>query len=161
MKDINSIQQLVDELADAGDRLVIVEFYAQWCNACRALFPKICRLVGERPEVLFLKVNFDDNKDAARTLGVKVLPYFHFYLGAQGRVAAFSCTISKLQLFKDNLEAYSSPFCSIGAPAGLPEFPAVVPHPELRSSAMGSAGPSSDSDFEELHPLADTPTVVG
>jgi len=29
--------------AQAGDRLVIVDFYAKWCNACRALFPKVRR----------------------------------------------------------------------------------------------------------------------
>jgi hypothetical protein len=27
--------------ADAGDRLVIVDIYAKWCNACRALYPKV------------------------------------------------------------------------------------------------------------------------
>lgn len=101
------------------------EFYAQWCNACRALFPKvggnpyrvrmalrhtvtharaqrardpafarrhvtprsagrvsaydtshtnalqICKIMAENPDVLFLKVNFDDNRDACRTLSVK------------------------------------------------------------------------------------------
>lgn len=28
MRDVHTIQELVDELADAGDRLIIIEFYA-------------------------------------------------------------------------------------------------------------------------------------
>lgn len=27
--------------ADAGDNLVIVDFYGHWCGACRALYPKV------------------------------------------------------------------------------------------------------------------------
>ncbi|KXZ48675.1 hypothetical protein GPECTOR_26g578 [Gonium pectorale] len=164
MQDVNSIQELVDALSDAGDRLVIVEFYAQWCNACRALFPKICRIMAENPDVLFLKVNFDQNRDACRTLSVKVLPFFHFYRGAEGRVAAFSCTISKLQTFKDALENFSSPFCSLEPSPGLAEFPAIIPHPELHpeeAAAARARAAGSESESEELHPLADTPTVVG
>ncbi|GLC42712.1 hypothetical protein PLESTB_001130400 [Pleodorina starrii] len=163
MKDINSIQELVDALSDAGDRLVIVEYYAQWCNACRALFPKICKIMAENPDVLFLKVNFDDNRDACRTLAVKVLPYFHLYRGAEGRVAAFSCTISKLQIFKDALENFSSPFCSLEPTPGLAEFPAIIAHPELHpeeAAAAAAASLTSSSEEEEMHPLADTPTVV-
>lgn len=30
-------------------------------------------------------------------LRVQVLPYFHFYRGAEGRVAAFSASVSKIQ----------------------------------------------------------------
>ncbi len=47
-----------------------------------------------------IQANFDECKDMARTMGVRVLPTFHIYRGAEGRVAAFSATISKLQLFK-------------------------------------------------------------
>lgn len=35
-----------DLQADAGDRLVIVDIYAKWCNACRALYPKVRTLNG-------------------------------------------------------------------------------------------------------------------
>lgn len=167
MKDVSSIQELVNELADAGDRLVIVEFYAEWCNACRALFPKLCKIIAEEPDVLFLKVNFDKNRDACRTLGVKVLPYFHFYHGAEGRVAAFSCTISKVQVFRDALEQFGSPFCSLMPTPGLSEFPAIIAHPELHPEAARAALSAAMAarealeSGEELHPLADTPTVVG
>uniref|UniRef100_A0A8R7NYF8 Thioredoxin domain-containing protein n=1 Tax=Triticum urartu TaxID=4572 RepID=A0A8R7NYF8_TRIUA len=42
MIDIHSTQEFLDALRDAGDRLVIVEFYGTWCGSCRALFPRTC-----------------------------------------------------------------------------------------------------------------------
>lgn len=41
MIDIHSTQEFLDALRDAGDRLVIVEFYGTWCGSCRALFPRV------------------------------------------------------------------------------------------------------------------------
>lgn len=41
MIDIHSTQEFVDALSQAGDRLVIVEFFGTWCASCRALFPKV------------------------------------------------------------------------------------------------------------------------
>ncbi|KAL6750349.1 thioredoxin-like protein [Haematococcus lacustris] len=129
MHDISNIQQLVDALADAGDKLVIVEFFAPWCNACKALYPKICRMMAEHVEdVVFLKVNFEANRDMCKTLGIKVLPMFHFYRGAEGKVDQFTVTISKIQRLKDALELYTAAFCSLEAPPGVAEFPEVLPH---------------------------------
>uniref|UniRef100_J3ME12 Thioredoxin domain-containing protein n=1 Tax=Oryza brachyantha TaxID=4533 RepID=J3ME12_ORYBR len=44
MIDIHSTQltqEFLDALRDAGDRLVIVEFYGTWCGSCPALFPRV------------------------------------------------------------------------------------------------------------------------
>lgn len=41
MIDIHSTQEFLMALSEAGDRLVIVEFYGTWCASCRALFPKV------------------------------------------------------------------------------------------------------------------------
>lgn len=44
MIDIHSTQEFLSALSQAGDRLVIVEFYGTWCASCRALFPKVILL---------------------------------------------------------------------------------------------------------------------
>lgn len=41
MIDIHSTQEFLSALSQAGDKLVIVEFYGTWCASCRALFPKV------------------------------------------------------------------------------------------------------------------------
>jgi thiol-disulfide isomerase/thioredoxin len=41
MIDIHSTQEFLDALRDAGDRLIVVEFYGTWCGSCRALFPRV------------------------------------------------------------------------------------------------------------------------
>ncbi|GMQ06149.1 hypothetical protein CsSME_00050846 [Camellia sinensis var. sinensis] len=117
MIDIHSTQDFLSALSQAGERLVIVEFYGTWCASCRALFPKLCRTAQEHPEILFLKVNFDENKPMCKSLNVKVLPYFHFYRGADGQLDSFSCSLAKK--IKDAIQAHNTARCSIGPPKGV------------------------------------------
>lgn len=119
MVDIHSTQEFLSALSQAEDRLVIVEFYGTWCASCRALFPKICKTAQEHPEILFLKVNFDENKPMCKSLNVKVLPYFHFYRGADGQLESFSCSLAKFQKIKDAIEKHSATRCSSGPPRGV------------------------------------------
>nr|XP_027107666.1 thioredoxin-like 2-1, chloroplastic [Coffea arabica] len=107
MVDIHSTQEFVDALSQAGDSLVIVDFYGTWCASCRALFPKLCKIAEEHPEVLFLKVNFDENKGLCKSLNIKVLPYFHFYRGADRLVESFSCSLAKIQKLKDAIATHN------------------------------------------------------
>ncbi|XP_066366758.1 thioredoxin-like 2, chloroplastic isoform X1 [Miscanthus floridulus] len=119
MIDIHSTVEFLDALRDAGDRLVIVEFYGTWCGSCRALFPRLCRTALENPDILFLKVNFDENKPMCKRLNVKVLPFFHFYRGADGLLVAFSCSLAKIQKLKDAVAMHNTARCSIGPPVGV------------------------------------------
>ncbi|CAL4895313.1 unnamed protein product [Urochloa decumbens] len=119
MIDIHSTVEFLDALRDAGERLVIVEFYGTWCGSCRALFPRLCRTALENPDILFLKVNFDENKPMCKRLNVKVLPFFHFYRGADGLLEAFSCSLAKFQKLKDAIAIHNTDRCSIGPPVGV------------------------------------------
>lgn len=119
MMDVHSSKELTDALAAAGEKLVVVEFYATWCGSCRALYPKLCRIAAEHLDIVFLKVNFDENKPLCKSLSVKVLPYIHLYRGAAGRLDAFSCSITKLQKLKDAIATHNTERCSLGPPAGL------------------------------------------
>ena len=89
---------------------MVVSFYAKWCNACRALGPKVRRLptesymlhrcsvccilsafdsfvaltpcsfcrpqlsqmCNENPDIVMLKVDFDENRDVVKPLAIKV-----------------------------------------------------------------------------------------
>ncbi|KAD6795194.1 hypothetical protein E3N88_06090 [Mikania micrantha] len=119
MIDIHSTHEFLNALSEAGDKLVIVEFYGTWCASCRALFPKLCKTAQEHPEILFLKVNFDENKPMCKNLNVKVLPYFHFYRGADGQLESFSCSLAKFQKIKDAIETHNTDRCSIGPNKGV------------------------------------------
>lgn len=57
---------------------------------------QLCKTVKENPDIVFIKVNFDENKPMCKRLNVRVLPYFHFYRGADGLLESFSCSLAKV-----------------------------------------------------------------
>ena len=36
--------------------LVVVDYFAPWCHACRSLYPKLRQIASANPDVLFVKV---------------------------------------------------------------------------------------------------------
>jgi len=121
MIEINSAQQLVDSLSNAGDRMVIVDFYSPGCGGCKSLHPKICQLAESNSNAIFLKVNRDKLKTMCNCLHIHVLPFFRFYRGAEGRLCSFSCTNATIKKFKDALAKYGTDRCSLGPAKGLDE----------------------------------------
>ena len=108
MVEVHSMDEFLGELKRCGeDKLVIVDFYARWCAACRALHPKLCKIAeANSADVVIIKIEFDDNKDLCRGMGVKVLPYFQLYKGSLGKVAGFSASISKVGRIREAIEEH-------------------------------------------------------
>eukprot|EP01024_Parvocaulis_polyphysoides_P001303 TRINITY_DN10352_c2_g1_i2.p1 TRINITY_DN10352_c2_g1~~TRINITY_DN10352_c2_g1_i2.p1 ORF type:complete len:165 (+),score=11.11 TRINITY_DN10352_c2_g1_i2:104-598(+) len=73
MIEVHSKQELVDVLACFSSKLVILDFYATWCGACRALYPKLVKLCKENPDIVLVKVNWEKNRDIAKPMGVEFL----------------------------------------------------------------------------------------
>lgn len=114
MIEIQSARELVDTLLNAGDKLVIIDFYSPGCGGCRALHPKICQLAEANPNAVFLKVNHDELKSMCQCLHVHVLPFFRFYRGAEGKLCSFSCTNATIKKFKDALAKYGTDGYGVG-----------------------------------------------
>lgn len=119
MVEINSAQELVDSLLNAGDRLVVVDFYSPGCGGCKALHPKICQLAESNPGAIFLKVNYEELRTMCQCLHIHVLPFFRFYRGSEGQLCSFSCTNATIKKFKDAMAKYGVERCSIGPAKGL------------------------------------------
>ena len=68
----NAQQFLIEE---SQKRLVVVDFWADWCEPCKVLMPMLEKLAAEyRGEFLLAKVNADEQQMIAQQLGVRSLP---------------------------------------------------------------------------------------
>ncbi|XP_057780704.1 thioredoxin-like 1-2, chloroplastic [Salvia miltiorrhiza] len=121
MVEIESAQELVEYLRNAGDRLVVLNFFSPGCGGCKALHPKICQLAESNSNTIFLTVNYEEHKPMCYALHVHVLPFFRFYRGADGKVCSFSCTNATIKKFKDALAKHGTERCSLGPAKGLEE----------------------------------------
>lgn len=76
---VESHEDFLKHIRDAEDKLVIVDFYADWCGPCKRIAPFIEELAQINEDVIFLKVNVDQNEETATVVGVTSLPTFYAY----------------------------------------------------------------------------------
>ena len=50
----------------AGERFVLVDFYATWCGPCKMIAPILEEIAEEHPEYVIAKVNVDDEPELGR-----------------------------------------------------------------------------------------------
>ena len=63
-----------EKLTAAGDKLVIVDFYADWCGPCKMLAPVLDQIAQENADLVVYKINTDENPEAAQKAEIVGLP---------------------------------------------------------------------------------------
>ncbi|GFR84269.1 thioredoxin [Elysia marginata] len=64
--------------------LVVVDFFATWCGPCKVIAPQLEAWAEEyQGQVLFIKVDVDENEETAEAAEVSAMPTFHFYKDGQ------------------------------------------------------------------------------
>ncbi|MDP1674173.1 MAG: thioredoxin [Burkholderiales bacterium] len=57
-----------------GNKIVIVDFWAPWCGPCKSFAPVFEATSEKHPDVVFAKVNSDDEQALAGHFGIRSIP---------------------------------------------------------------------------------------
>lgn len=108
VQSLAELRQLV-EAERTSQRLVVVNFFAPECYACKSLQPKLRQIARDNPDALFLKVNglVGDLMEYVEAMEITRIPYFHLYKNNK-RVAEFSANMrpEKLALLRAEIAAH-------------------------------------------------------
>jgi thioredoxin 1 len=72
-----------------GNPMVIVDYWAPWCGPCRGFAPVFEKVAEMHPEVVFAKVNTDEEQEIAAHFQIRSIP--------------------TLMVFKDQIIVFSQP----------------------------------------------------
>jgi len=57
-----------------GNSIVIVDFWAPWCGPCRGFAPVFEKASEAHPDVVFAKVNSDEQQELAGAFNIRSIP---------------------------------------------------------------------------------------
>lgn len=81
---------------------VLVDFWADWCGPCRMLSPVIDEISEERDDVVFGKLNVDDQPDLAVEFGVMSIPTLIIF--KNGEIAGQSVGVQPKDALEDFID---------------------------------------------------------
>jgi thioredoxin 1 len=68
-------EQTFDEEIRSSEKLVLVDFWAEWCGPCKMIAPVLDQIAADHPEKLRVaKINIDENLELARRFEVMSIP---------------------------------------------------------------------------------------
>jgi thioredoxin len=76
---INSLEQFNKIMETSKERLLILDFYADWCPPCKELFPVLEKIGKENRNIVSIyKINIDRHSELANSFRVTGIPHVAF-----------------------------------------------------------------------------------
>ena len=72
-----AVQELTQENFEqvvTGNKMVIIDFRAPWCGPCKSFAPVFEAAAEKHPDVVFAKVNSDDEQGLSAHFGIRSIP---------------------------------------------------------------------------------------
>ena len=65
-------------------KLVILDFWAEWCGPCKQIGPVLEDIANEKNEILdVVKINIDQNQETPQKYGVRGIPTLMIFRGGE------------------------------------------------------------------------------
>ena len=103
MHQIKSFQEL-DQILDK-DKLILVDFYADWCSPCKTMMTMLEFLSGDIKEQLdILKVNIESEKVISDEFKIKTVPALFFI--KDRKVLERMTGVQSIRYLRNRIEEY-------------------------------------------------------
>lgn len=77
-----NMEQYNNEIVNS-DKLVLIDFFADWCGPCKMLAPVVEQVSDEHTDILVVKVNVDEVPELAQMYRVASIPTLVFLKNGQ------------------------------------------------------------------------------
>lgn len=83
-------------LKSAKDKVVVVDFYADWCGPCKRIAPALEKMAEKHDNVRFYKVNVEENTDISKRYKISAMPTILFFKSGEQVDKVVGADLSKI-----------------------------------------------------------------
>lgn len=128
---ISGGQEMTRIVAAAGERLLIFDFYADWCQPCKELEPILESIAAQKAHVVDVyRVNYDENQSLAELFGVRGIPFVAY---VKNRTLVYSLMgLRPKETYLEAIESFTRPGAAVaekGSGVRLDLFRVPPPEP--------------------------------